>query len=208
MLFSANSGLSCITDLHTIQPHEKAQLLNIMDKQFISYDAKKAHSRYDINTSVLAYANPVNDKFESLELENIKSKLPFNSDFLSKFNLVFIVREINLDHFAEIAERILTADKAKLNSADIRFIQKYVYYARKIKVKIPPKLGEMLRDFAVSLKQQEETSPFSVTENTVSGILRLAKASARMELRDTIEAKDLERVFSIYKKALNFSTNK
>ena len=98
-------------------------------------------------------------------------------------------------------EKIISEDKVKINLADILFLKNYVRFASKLDAEIPQNLAEKIKDFVTNLKGKEAELPFEITPRTVIGITRLAKASARMELRSIVEGKDLDRVFGIVTKA-------
>jgi DNA replicative helicase MCM subunit Mcm2 (Cdc46/Mcm family) len=176
-----------------------------MEKGFITYDKGGHHYRFDALVRVLASANPQGDKFKSYTLDGLKAQLPFDSALLTRFHLVFIVKKANLSQFAEIAEKIVSEDKVKVKLNDIMFIRRYVRFASTLDVEIPQGMADKIKDFVTDLKERESEFLFEVTPRTVIGITRLAKASARMELRSIVEGKDLERVFNIVTKAYNIT---
>ncbi|MEM2874235.1 MAG: ATP-binding protein [Candidatus Nanoarchaeia archaeon] len=201
LLPKADLGLACIDELNLMKKEDYAALYNAMEKGFITYDKGGHHYRFNARIRVLATGNPIGDKFESYEPSKIKEQLPFDSALLSRFHLIFLVKKASLTEFAEIAEKIISEDKVKANLADILFLRNYIRFASKVDVEIPQELADKIKNFVTSLKEKEAELPFEITPRIVIGITRLAKASARMELRSIVEGKDLERVFSIVTKA-------
>ncbi len=201
LLPKADLGLACIDELNLMKKDDYAALYNAMEKGFITYDKGGHHYRFNARIKVLATGNPKGDKFTSYDLENVKAQLPFDSALLSRFHLVFLVKKATLNEFSEIAEKIISEDKVKINLADILFLKNYVRFVNKLDAEIPHNLAEKIKDFVTNLKEKEAELPFEITPRTVIGVTRLAKASARMELRSIVEGKDLDRVFNIITKA-------
>ncbi len=201
LLPKADLGLACIDELNLMKKDDYAALYNAMEKGFITYDKGGHHYRFNARIKVLATGNPKGDKFGSYELEKLKEQIPFDSALLSRFHLIFLVKKASLTEFAAIAEKIISGDKVKINLADILFLKNYIRFAGKLDAEIPHLLADKIKDFATNLKEKEAELPFEITPRTVIGITRLARASARMELRSIVEGKDLERVFNIVTKA-------
>ena len=201
LLPSAHRGLCCIDELNLMKKEDYAALYNAMEKGFITYDKGGHHYRFDALIRVLGTANPQGDKFKGYTTEELRAQLPFDSALLTRFHLTFIVKKANLSEFAEIAEKIVSEDKVKVKLNDILFLKRYIKFASALDVEIPQGMADKIKNFATSLKEKEEGMLFEVTPRTVIGLTRLAKASARMELRSIVEGKDLERVFTIVQKA-------
>ncbi len=201
LLPKADLGLACIDELNLMKKDDYAALYNAMEKGFITYDKGGHHYRFNARIRVLATGNPKGDKFTAYDLENVKAQLPFESALLSRFHLVFLVRKATLTEFSEIAEKIISEDKVKVNLADILFLKNYIRFVLKLDAEIPQNFADKIRDFVTNLKEKEDQLPFEITPRTVIGITRLAKASARMELRNIVEGKDLDRVFNMVTKA-------
>jgi DNA replicative helicase MCM subunit Mcm2 (Cdc46/Mcm family) len=205
LLPSAHKGICCIDELNLMKKEDYAALYNAMEKGFITYDKGGHHYRFDAEVRVLGTANPQGDKFKSYTLSSLKEQMPFDSALLTRFHLVFIVKKANLAEFAEIAEKIVSEDKVKVKINDIIFLRRYARFANSLDVEIPRELADKIKDFVTGLKEKEPEFLFEVTPRTIIGITRLAKASARMELRSIVEGKDLERVFNIVTKAYNIT---
>jgi len=201
LLPKAHKGICCIDELNLMKKEDYAALYNAMEKGFITYDKGGHHYRFDALIKVLATANPSGDKFKSYTVTGLKEQLPFDSALLTRFHLVFIVKKATLSEFAEIAEKIVSEDKVKVKINDIIFLRRYIKFASALDVEIPQQMADKIKEFVTNLKEKEADMLFEVTPRTVIGITRLAKASARMELRSIVEGKDLERVFNIVTKA-------
>lgn len=201
LLPKAHLGVCCIDKLNLMKKEDYAALYNSMEKGFVTYDKAGRHYRFEALVKVLATANPVEDSFKSYVIEDLKKQMPFEQALLSRFHLTFVVKKASLSEFAAIAEKIVAEDKVKVRLGDIMFLRRYIKYVSPLDVEIPKVLADKITAFVTELKRKESELLFEVTPRTVVGITRLAKASARMEQRSLVDAKDLERVFSIMNKA-------
>jgi len=77
----------------------------------------------------------------------------------------------------------------------------YINFSKQLPVELPPHLVQKVKDFALHIKEKEANLPYPITPNAVKGLMEMIKASARLELRTSIDLKDLERVFDIFEKA-------
>lgn len=201
LLPRAHQGLCCIDELNLMKKEDYAALYNAMEKGFITYDKAGHHYRFEALIKVLATANPQGDSFKSYTIQGLKEQMPFDSALLTRFHLTFIVKKASLSEFSAIAEKIVSEDKIKVKLGDLMFLRRYVKYVMPLDVEIPKELADKITEFVTNLKRKESELLFEVTPRTVIGITRLAKASARLEQRALVEAKDLERVFEIINKA-------
>ncbi|MBS3064934.1 MAG: ATP-binding protein [DPANN group archaeon] len=202
LLPMAHNGLCAIDELNLMKKEDYAAMYNAMEKGFVTYDKAGKHYKFDAMIKILATANPKGDKFENYTTEQIKKQLPFDSALLSRFHLIFFVKQVSLEGFSKIAERIISQDKPQINSSDIDFLKRYIRYTSDLEIKLSDDLAEKIKEFVTDLKAKENELPFEVTPRLVVGLMRMAKASARLEARTKIEAKDLERVFGVVRSAL------
>ncbi len=202
LLPMAHKGICCIDELNLMKKEDYASMYNAMEKGFVSYDKRGKHYKFDALIKLLSSANPIGDRFKSYKIEQIKKQLPFDSALLSRFHLIFFVKRASLQKFAKIAEKIISDEKKEASKNDIIFIKRYIRYANQINVKLPNHFIAKVKEFVVNLKEKEDKLPFDITPRTIKGILRLLKASARIELRDKVDAKDLDRIFGIFNKTI------
>ncbi len=204
LLPNADKGICCIDELNLLKKEDRGSLLNAMEEGFVSYDKGGNSVKFDARVKILATANPKGDKFKGYSKEQIEKQLPFDPALLSRFNLIFFVKQASPSAFAEIVDKILTESAESTNHADALFIKDYVDYALRINPKLPKHMVSVIKKFVSNLKAKESKLPYEVTPRTVNGIVELAKASARLELRGKIEHKDLARVFELVEASIKF----
>jgi replicative DNA helicase Mcm len=199
----ADKGLCAIDELNLMKDSDYASLYNAMEKGFVSYDKGGNHFKFDARIKLLATANPKNDKFKSEKINDIKKQIPFDSALMSRFNLIFVIHKPNIDDFRKIGKKIMNDSEIKHNPQTVEFIKNYIAEAQKIKVKIPKVLEDQVLDIAQELRKNENKIIFDVTPRLIKGILRLVKSSAKMELRNEVNKKDILFVKDILFESLN-----
>lgn len=195
LLPKAHGGICCIDDLNVMKKEDYFALCGTMERGFVTCNRGKHQYRFDALIKVLAAMNL------GSEAADLKPDVPFEPAFLARFHLILVIKKTALSEFAAIAEKIISEDKIKVRLADVLFLKKYIKFANNLDVEVPPQMADKIKEFATALKVKESELLFEVTSQTVAGITRLAKASARMELRPIVEGKDLERIFNIVSKA-------
>ena len=202
LLPKADQGLCCIDELNLMQNKDRASLYSAMEKGFISYDKGSKHIRMDTNVRILATANPKIDRFVGRTLDVLKEQVPFDEALLSRFNLVFLIRQPDVKEFMDITRKIVSDDPTVLVNEDMNFIKEYVNFAEDIKVEFPKMFEKDIVNFIEYLKRNEEQFVVKIGPRTVIGFIRLCKANARMNLRNEVRRSDIEKVKNLFEEAL------
>ena len=202
LLPMAHEGIAIIDELNLMKSEDRASLYNAMEKGFITYDKGGNHNVFDAKINILAAANPIKDKFIGVKLEDLKKQIPFDSAMITRFHLVFLIKTPGVTQFSEIARRIVEQDKKKMNEKDLNFIKEYIDFAKQIKVDFPKEFQKEVVEFSRELKEKEKNFVVEVSPRMILGLVRLAKASARVELRNKVEKRDLDKAKEIIKTSL------
>jgi DNA replicative helicase MCM subunit Mcm2 (Cdc46/Mcm family) len=202
LLPMADKGLACIDELNLIKKEDVAGLYNAMEKGFVRYDKMGKHMKFDARVSVLATANPKYSKFSGKDKAAIKKEIPFEAALLSRFHLVFFIRKHDVKEFVAIAKHIVQDKEHGMKAGDIAFLKDYIEAARAIEVNYPKEMEQMVVDFAEHVKKEEKKLLIEVSPRIVVGVVRMAKAVARAQMRNSVEEKDVRLVLDIVKKSL------
>ncbi|MBC8500637.1 MAG: ATP-binding protein [Nanoarchaeota archaeon] len=202
LLTMADEGICCVDELNLMRPRDRGALLNAMEKGFITYDKGSKHIKLDARISLLATANPKGDQFVGRTPDTWMKQIPFDPALLSRFHLVFFVRRPGTKEFVDIAKKIVSEREKNLEINDSLFLRDYVEFSQFVDVAFDEKLKKQIVDFSAKLKKDEKNFLVEISPRLILGIMRLAKASARMELRRVVEQKDLNKVFKLYEKSL------
>ena len=97
---------------------------------------------------------------------------------------------------------IIKERKTKISKNEIKFVTSHIEKANELKVSIPSDLEHKIVDFVAELKKDEDDYLIEISPRLVVGFVRMAKASARAELREKVEKKDIELVKEIVRESL------
>jgi replicative DNA helicase Mcm len=199
LLPMADKGICAIDELNLMKKEDYAGLYNAMEKGFVSYDKGGKHYKFDARIRVVSTANPKGDKFEGKNVEELRKEIPFDSALLTRFHLIFFIKKPGLEKFKKIAESILSGEKTKVKKGDIEFIKGYIKAVDdKIRnVEFPKERQKEVINFVEEIKKKEEEHLIEISPRFVIGIMRLCKSLARMEARDSVQTKDIERIKEI-----------
>lgn len=213
----ADQGLACIDELDKAEEEDRQKLHKPMEEQKVVI-SKADFSGVELNarSSVLAAGNPKYGRFDPHE--NTADQIELSPTLMSRFDLMFMIRdEPDEEHDRELARhqvRTRQAGKRGEGSAqadapvDVDEFRAYVAYARS---KVSPSIEEdseverLLEDFYVELRQLNDgsdTSAVPVTVRKLAALQRLAEASARMRLSETVEVEDAKRAMALVRKAM------
>lgn len=202
LLPKADGGICAIDELNLMRNKDAASLYSAMEKGFITYDKAGKHQKIDANVRIVATANPKGDRFVGKSLSILKDQLPFGTSLLSRFHLAFVIRTPDVEKTVSIAKQIAKDDiPQKRRKEDIGFIRGYVEYALKRDVTFDKKLEPMVTSFIEEAKKNEDKYIVEVGPRLVHGIMRIAQAYARSELRSKTSQDDVVNALGIVKRS-------
>ena len=207
LLAMADNGLCCIDELNLMDKEDRAPLYSAMEKGFFTYDKAGHHFKFDARIRLIATANPAKTRFLGDTPEKLREQLPFDAALMSRFHLMFLLRKPGKEEFLEIARKIVRSEKAPERPLSIALAKAYVAKANSLSVELPPSLEKEVTSFILAIKEREQEFVAEITPRTVVGLLRLAKASARRELRTTVTKDDLERAKAVLLSSLELHTS-
>ncbi|MBN2566950.1 AAA family ATPase [Candidatus Woesearchaeota archaeon] len=189
----ADGGICCIDELNLLKSGDRGALYNAMEKGFITYSKADKNVEIEAKVRVLATANPKGDRFVGKSIDILKKQLPFDPALLTRFHLVFLIRKPSVAEFRSIAKKIVSESThaSKIRAADVTFIKDYVGFAESINVKFPKRFEKEIVSFIERIKKGEDRFLVEIGPRLVIGIIRLAKAAARLELRIDVNERDI-----------------
>lgn len=204
----SDSGVLIIDEFDKLHPEAQTGLNEPMEQLMVSSAKAGVVQTLTARTSVLAIANPKYSRFN--ELESMKKQLDIVESTLSRFDLVFAIRDIiDLEKDRKLAHNILFEEyKTRINDENIIddvLFKKYINYA---KSNVFPTLNNeakrYLEDVYVSVRKEafENTDSKPITMRDLMSIKRLTIARAKVELRNVATVEDAKESVAIYTKAL------
>jgi len=229
-LVLADQGIAAVDELDKMRPEDRSAMHQALEQQEISISKAGINATLKSRCSLLGAANPKYGRFD--QYEPIGEQIDLEPALISRFDLIFTVTDQpDPEEDAALAEHILRTNYAgELNTQrtevananhtqaevesvtdtvdpaiDPELLRKYIAYAKRT---CYPTMADdakaAIRDFYVDLRAKgaDEDAPVPVTARKLEALVRLAEASARVRLSDTVEREDAERVIDIVRSCL------
>jgi DNA replicative helicase MCM subunit Mcm2 (Cdc46/Mcm family)/transcriptional regulator with XRE-family HTH domain len=209
---------------------DRSAMHQALEQQEISISKAGINATLKSRCSLLGAANPKYGRFD--QYEPIGEQIDLEPALISRFDLIFTVTDQpDAEEDAALAEHILRTNYAgeletqRTNVANPEFtaeevasvtdtvepaidpdlLRKYIAYAKR--TCYPTMTDEAkaaIRDFYVDLRAKgaDEDAPVPVTARKLEALVRLAEASARVRLSDTVDREDADRVIDIVRSCL------
>ena len=210
----ADGGVVCIDEFDKMRTIDRVAIHEAMEQQTISIAKAGITTILNSRTSVLAAANPVMGRYD--DLRHAAEQIDFQSAILSRFDCIFIVRDIRDDlRDKKMASHIVSLHQGTDNfnqdksEIDIDLLKKYITFA---KVYCSPRLsaesGAILKEFYVKDRAesddqgatQSHRGRIPITVRQLEAIIRMSESLAKMELKEVVEVdhvKEAHRLFKI-----------
>ncbi len=159
-------------------------------------------TKFKANTTVLAASNPKFSRFDSYK--PLVEQFDIPPTLLSRFDLIFPIRDIlDRERDTRIAEHMLKMHTVGEEMKDLEpeipteLFRKYIAYSRKnIHPLLTNEATEKIKWFYVDLRGMSKEA-ITATPRQLEALVRLAEASAKMRLSDTVTVSDAERAIEL-----------
>lgn len=206
-LVLCNRSLICIDEFEKVEKTDQIALHEAMEQNTISIAKANIVATLPARTAILAGGNPKLGRFDPYM--PIKEQIDVPETLLSRFDLKFALRDVpNPEVDARVAEHILKArhfeEETIVPIIEANLLKKYVAYARKnCHPKLSKEAGETIKEFYLELRGKSgEESPIAITPRQYEALIRLAEASAKIQLRDVVTKEDALRAINLMKASL------
>ncbi|MFD1646694.1 LAGLIDADG family homing endonuclease [Haloarchaeobius litoreus] len=229
-LVLADQGIAAVDELDKMAADDRSAMHQALEQQEISVSKAGINATLKSRCSLLGAANPKYGRFD--QYEPISEQIDLEPALISRFDLIFTVTDKpDEEHDRDLAQHILKTNyagelntqKAELTNVgvdqaeidemtenvdpviDPELMRKYIAYSKQ---NCFPRMTQDARDaieqFYVDLRSKgmEEDAPVPVTARQLEALVRLAEASARVRLSDTVEESDADRSITIVRDCL------
>jgi len=204
---------------------DRSAMHEALEQQRISVSKAGINATLKSRCSLLGAANPKYGRFD--QYEPIGEQIDLEPALISRFDLIFTVTDkpdeekdrdlaehiIQTNYAGELhthrtntptsnysAEEVDTVTDEVAPTIEPELLRKYIAYAkRNCFPTMTEEAKSVIEDFYVDLrmKGQDEDAPVPVTARKLEALVRLAEASARIRLADTVEEDDADRAVEI-----------
>ncbi|RJX44854.1 AAA family ATPase [Halonotius aquaticus] len=229
-LVLADKGIAAVDELDKMASDDRSAMHEALEQQKISISKAGINATLKSRCSLLGAANPKYGRFD--QYEPIGEQIDLEPALISRFDLIFTVTDQpDPEHDGKLADHILKTNYAgELNTQrdriatseftqqqvddvteevapeiDAELLRKYVAHAkRSCFPTMTDEAKATIREFYVDLRSKgaDEDAPIPVTARKLEALVRLAEASARVRLSDTVEAEDADRSVDIVRSCL------
>ena len=214
-LVLADKGLACVDELDKMSEQDRSSLHEAMEAQRISVAKAGINATLQCRCSMLAAANPMYGRFE--EEETVIKQINLPPPLVSRFDLIEILTDkpdkkrdeklsshiLNTQMRGEVrmipegkeikgvdVNRILN-DTGELKPVyEIEELRKYVAYSKRIVPVMSNDAYKIIQDSFLRIRNLGGNGVVTITARQLEGYVRLAEASARMRLSDTVNEID------------------
>ncbi|KAK6942251.1 MCM, AAA-lid domain [Dillenia turbinata] len=198
----ADGGVVCIDEFDKMRPEDRVAIHEAMEQQTISIAKAGITTVLNSRTSVLAAANPPSGRYD--DLKTAQDNIDLQTTILSRFDLIFIVKDIRMySQDKIIASHIIKVHaSADASLGDSRTSKEENWLKR---TECHPRLSDsastMLQNNYVKIRQDmrrqaNETgsaAAIPITVRQLEAIIRLSEALAKMRLLFNVSTMDAAR---------------
>jgi len=229
-LVLADQGIAAIDELDKMKSDDRSAMHEGLEQQSISVSKAGINATLKCRCSLLGAANPKYGRFD--QYEPIGEQIDLEPALISRFDLIFTVtdqpdeeKDANLaehiiqtnyagelhTHRTETSASNYTAEEVETVTEEVAptiepdILRKYIAYAkRNCFPTMTEEAKSEIQDFYVNLRSRgsDEDAAVPVTARKLEALVRLAEASARIRLSDTVEAEDASRSVDIVRYCL------
>jgi replicative DNA helicase Mcm len=212
-LVRADGGVVVIDELDKIDDDHIGELHEPLESQIVPINVADQSVTFQIDTSVLATANPKFGRWD--QYEPIAEQLDIDDALLSRFDLILTMEDnVDPERDAKIADAVVEqysetlprdqSDDNETTPDNTELLQAWIVEADTYSPTIPPKQDEKLKQFYQDVRgaadNQKDAVP--VTPRQLAGMMRLAKASACARHDDVVKGFDVQRTIELVKQSL------
>ena len=208
----ADGGIVCIDEFDKMRSQDRVAIHEAMEQQTISVAKAGITTTLNSRASVLAAANPIYGHID--DLKTTQEQIDFQTTILSRFDCIFLVRDIhNRERDERIAHHIvdisasnkISSSKKEEGEISINDLKKYIAYAR---MNCTPKLNEdsakALQNYYIEDRKKynenktKKGNDIPVTVRQLEAIIRLSEAIAKMSLSNIVTRKDVDEAHRLF----------
>lgn len=216
-LVLADGGIACVDEIDKMQSDAVSSMHDALESQQVRVNKAGINATLNARTALLAAGNPEQGRFDSFQPK--AQQIDLAPTLMSRFDLMFMVsdtpdrerdREV-VDHMIQarraaakytLSQEMSSEERQHIDPAiDRGVLRAYIAHAKETCFPIleDESVQQRLREYFVNFRNtnMDEDNPVPLTYRQEQAIERLAEASARVRLSDTVELEDIERAVKL-----------
>lgn len=199
-LVLADGGICCIDEFNMMRESDKSSIHEAMEQQTISMAKAGIVCKLNTRCAIIAAANPKNLSAMSEADGTSSINIGIASPLLSRFDLVFILRDERIPEWDDaIADHLLAQAMTGFQGFSVdknselwsqQKLQSHFDAISRIHPKMTPLASELLRAYYRKCRLDPEREYSRTTIRLLDSLNRLAEAHARLVFRDEITVVD------------------
>ena len=199
-----SGGVVCIDEIDKMADQDRSALHEAMEQQTATLNKIGSNLTMPAETVILAAANPKTSKY-NVKL-SISQNINMPDSLLSRFDLVFLVRDIahrdmdlkKLRHISRVRQ-----NKNDCEVLSVEEMTKLMNYCSKIEPKLNSEAMTKLENFFVNLRAYEQPGDsLAIDMRGFEGLIRLATANAKLRFCEEVDEQDVNEAIELYKYSL------
>ena len=207
----ADGGIVCIDEFDKMRSQDRVAIHEAMEQQTISVAKAGITTTLNSRASVLAAANPIYGHID--DLKTTQEQIDFQTTILSRFDCIFLVRDIHnkerdekmAHHIVDISASNKISTRKEEGEISVNDLKRYIAYAR---MNCTPKLTEesakALQNYYIEDRKKynenktKKGNDIPVTVRQLEAIIRLSEAIAKMSLSNIVSRKDVDEAHRLF----------
>nr|OQO31579.1 DNA replication licensing factor mcm5 [Rachicladosporium sp. CCFEE 5018] len=216
----ADGGVVCIDEFDKMRDEDRVAIHEAMEQQTISIAKAGITTILNARTSVLAAANPIFGRYDDLKTPG--ENIDFQTTILSRFDLIFIVRDDHDRNRDEtIAKHVMNIHmhgQSKTNgrtesvqqddaAIPVEKLKRYISYAKsRCAPRLSAEAAEKLSSHFVSIRRQvaraeadaNQRSSIPITVRQLESLVRITESLAKLELLPIATEKHVDEAIRLF----------
>lgn len=183
LLARTSEGIIAIASVEQLKPADQKVLSEVLDSGMYVPDPSKAGKRHT-KCRLLACSTP--QRIVGRQPDILRKQIAIDPMVLDEIHVVSLVK----------TEKRPVQRTFSVNRSDYDFVKGYYRYIEDLSVGVPSELEEKIYGYVELLKTEQDVI-VPVTSTRIVGMIRLAKARARMARRSEIREDDVKEAFQL-----------
>ncbi len=215
----ADGGVVCIDEFDKMRDEDRVAIHEAMEQQTISIAKAGITTILNARTSVLAAANPIFGRYD--DLKSAGENIDFQTTILSRFDLIFIVRDthdrardetmakhvMNIHMGGQARDAQHNFANAETSEIPVEKMKRYISYAKsRCAPRLSPEAAEKLSSHFVSIRRQvaraeqdaNARSSIPITVRQLESLVRITESLAKMELLPVATEKHVDEAIRLF----------